>query len=333
MRPFFMVLSLFFSLSLLAEDQMHWRITYRTGGSSSNGSTKQDDQNLASYLCRVKTNRISQYGKPFDVAVPSSGRINKLAWAARYGQGSRTTHLNIFFKEDQPTDEWSSLSARDLDQNDRLDISKFVKSHPNATGFQIKGYADACGEANYNYDLSKKRVHIVKIMTEATRINYGITKSSLAFDKSYHGERHSGEHHSEHRRVTLSPLKHGWIRSLENSPTDYYLIDQSGSMSRTWNALRNFYFLNGKKVYTATTSNICSDSYVGEQKDLRILKANGATRYYQSLYKLLLKMPKGKSITLISDFDSETNDRARFYGKVRALIAEKSITVKNVHPR
>ena len=141
--------------------------------------------------------------------------------------------LTIYFEYDK----------YNLNGNDQLDIHAYIKKNHFAGGFALEGHASSSGDKDYNRVLSQKRVSAV-----ANKIRSIISRPMRSNAQSF-GEKYSSRKDSAYdRKVTIRPINN-FIELLDFKKTDYYLIDQSGSMKKYWLKFKNINFGPGRRIY------------------------------------------------------------------------------------
>jgi hypothetical protein len=179
--------------------------------------------------------------------------------------------------------------------------------------FHTWGSADSCGEAYYNRALVDARLEAVEKLLPAGKVtphNLGVTSSS---------------HSHIHKRVVITTTTSKLYDPVIGSPTDWYLIDASGSMRDVWIDILKTPFPTNGKYFVAKTFN-CSD---GDY--LESIYPEGKTEIWLPYWKILTMMGRGETLTVISDFNSTVPLSPSGYKIIDDLAKEKGIKIKVVH--
>ena len=218
--------------------------------------------------------------------------------------------LSVFFEYDRSN----------LNTNDRLDLSNFIHANNFAGGFYLEGYASSAGNAVYNQKLSQKRVESV-----ANEIRRTIRRPIRMRAESY-GERYSSSQDSgSDRKVKIIPI-HNFVELLSLKKTDYYLIDQSGSMQKYWKDIQDYKFHSRSVQIYLSTVNYCEDGTL-----LSNMESYGGTHIWYSFWNLIDQMRPGSSVTIVSDFQTPVPLNETEWSRIRAKLASKNISISNVH--
>tara|TARA_B100001027_G_C16239663_1_gene318747 strand:+ start:172 stop:1026 length:855 start_codon:yes stop_codon:yes gene_type:complete len=224
---------------------------------------------------------------------------------------SEKTFVSIYFDENQHI-----LNDEDVDFLN-IFFSAIKNKYQKAS---IIGYTDGCGSPAYNYKLSHNRAKSV----------YDIAKKFI--DPTMIRLKSGGEAHSLHvssaKRVDIILHKEGRIATVvEKIPSDFYLIDASGSMQNkynVWNQILKASLKPGSKVYLSIT-NGCNNGELMSR-----VSPNGGTEIWWSYWNIIDKMKPGNTLLIISDFNSRVplskREAAMFERKVR----DKKILVRSI---
>ena len=224
---------------------------------------------------------------------------------------SRNANLTVYFGYDR----------HDLQSNDRTDIYKYIRKNYHAGGFYIEGYASSAGNFAYNQKKSLQRMH--------TAMNYinRISTKPYRFTGESHGERNSQAQDSAYdRKVVIKPVS-DIVELLDLKKTDFYLFDNSGSMSGHWNKLRNYRFHSTRvRVYLSTMKSSCPrGGYLPGST------ASGGTNIWWSFYNLISKMKPGNSVTIVSDFDTDPQLQNWEWDVLKRRLSDHGIRLSDVH--
>lgn len=218
--------------------------------------------------------------------------------------------LSVYFEYDRSN----------LNSNDRVDITKFVQTNSFAGGFYLEGFASSSGNRAYNQRLSQLRVESV-----ANQIRKSIRRPMRMRAESF-GERYASSQDSgSDRKVKITPLNN-FVELLDLKKTDYYLIDQSGSMQKYWDDIQEYKFHSRHVQIYLSTVNYCENGI-----HLRQMGSYGGTHIWYSFWYLIDQMRPGSSVTIVSDFQTPLPLTEREWGRLRAKLASKNISLKNVH--
>ncbi len=218
--------------------------------------------------------------------------------------------LTVFFQYDK----------HKLNGNDRMDIVKYVRTNNFAGGFYLDGHASSDGQAGYNQTLSQKRVQ--SVMRQIVRYS----NRPMRMRAESFGERHSSSEDSPgDRRVKITPL-HNFTQLLDLKKTNFYLIDQSGSMQKFWGEIQNYKFWSrSAKVYLSTVNRCNAGTHLRQNESF------GGTHIWYSFWNLIDLMPAGSSVTIVSDFQTPIALNAAEWSRIRAKLASKGIKLTDVH--
>jgi hypothetical protein len=115
-------------------------------------------------------------------------------------------------------------------------------------------------------------------------------------------------------------------RLLEScGESDFFLIDASGSMSGSWNELRNFEFPRNARVFLSKVMN-CRDG-----TPLRAVRAEGGTEILHSYWVLLDQMQPRQNVCVISDWEHHYNTRTTMPHLERKIIEKRVGTIQPVY--
>jgi outer membrane protein OmpA-like peptidoglycan-associated protein len=223
---------------------------------------------------------------------------------------SENKKLTVFFGYDKHA----------LNGNDRVDISKYVRTNYFAGGFHLDGHASSAGNASYNQQLSQKRIY--SVISQVNRYN---SKPMRMRAESF-GERYSSASDSgKDRKVTITPI-HDFVELLDFKKTNYYLIDQSGSMQKYWKEIQEYKFWSRSVKIFLSTVNTCD---LGAH--LKQIGSYGGTHIWYSFWNLIDQMTPGSSITIVSDFQTPVPLNSREWSQIRTKLASKRIKLSDVH--
>ena len=218
--------------------------------------------------------------------------------------------LTVFFEYDKAK----------LNKNDYKDITKYVHTNSFAGGFSLDGFASSDGSRAYNQRLSQSRVASV-----GKSINQVIRRPIRMNAQSF-GERYSYRKDSAiDRKVTITPIN-DFVELLDLKKTNYYLIDQSGSMSKYWRKIQNYKFWSRSVIVYLSTVNYCENG-----SHLKEIGSFGGTHIWYSFWNLIPKMKPGSSITIVSDFQTPIKLDRKEWKRLKARLSAKNIKLSNVH--
>ena len=207
-----------------------------------------------------------------------------------------------------------------INSNDYLDIANYVRTNRFAAGFYLNGFASSSGSISYNQKLSQTRVASV-----AKTINRLVRRPVRMSAQSF-GDRYSYRNDSAvDRKVTVIPMN-DFVELLDLKKTNYYLIDQSGSMSKYWPKIQKYKFWSrSAKIYLSTV-NFCESG-----THLREISSFGGTHIWYSLWNLIPHMKPGSSITVVSDFQTPIKLNGREWERIKSKFSSNNIKLSNVH--
>lgn len=191
--------------------------------------------------------------------------------------------FSVFFAE----------ASSQLSQADVIRIEKSISLFPRQGRVLIEGHADGCGSLEFNRDLSGTRsLQIAQVIRRV--------RPDLSIRSTFDGEV-TPQHDELSRRVDVKIDESGnrsW--DPERYTADFYLVDNSGSMSGTFSRWMSAISL-GKRI----TSRVFLSRAVacaGEmwQRNMPL----GPTEIWYSYWKILDLMSPGEDLLIISDFDS-----------------------------
>lgn len=250
----------------------------------------------------VGTNKIKHY--KFDNITPirpSSGDLKNSCSNAR---------LNIYFDFD----------SYKLETNDTNDIYSYVKKNWHAGAFKLEGFASSSGNYDYNMKLGNQRM--------ASVLNYiqRIARKPYRYTGGSYGEGYADRNdEASDRKVKITPIS-DFVSLLDLVKTDFYLYDQSGSMSTYWPQIQNYkHHKRSVRIYTSTTLK-CSPN-----RALSSIYPNGGTNIWWSFWNLIDKMSPGESITIVSDFDVRPRLTANEWERIKRKLANRGVKLKDVH--
>lgn len=203
--------------------------------------------------------------------------------------------LSIFYRLNSDT-----LFGNDLD-----DLARFVElvGRDYSGPITLEGFADPRGDEEANRLLTDRRISGVEQYLAHRLPDAQITSVSFGENQSegYENPRNLEERlaNRPHRRVTVS-TGNAISRGFDVSPSDIYLIDQSGSMNEQlttgtskWDAIQSYRFPQDSEVYTFGEIRDCGG-------ELSTEIPSGGTPLYTSLERMIRENP-GESITLLTD--------------------------------
>lgn len=209
----------------------------------------------------------------------------------------------IFFKENE----------HELSQKQTEGLTAFLnKSKKTKVSLSIIGYADACGSKSHNLQLSKKRANSAYLIARRHMKAEVIRQSGL-------GERGAHHHGFERRVDIIAHTSNLFVTSIEKMPSDFYLIDASGSMWRqhkVWSDIISASLKPKSRIFLSITTGCRNGLYINE------VSPQGGTEIWWSYWNLIDKMIPGETLLIVSDFQStvplSAKERVRFEKKVRA---------------
>jgi hypothetical protein len=184
--------------------------------------------------------------------------------------------VKVYFEEDSY--ELTALAKKNL-------LDYFA----NSTGsLYISGYADQCGDANHNADLSRDRALTVKNLAPFGRVR----------STKYYGESSSVGHTQHDRKVVVSTRSDPLSRAMDAIPADVYIIDASESIGDHWSEITSYDFPSGSAIYLSKMIS-CKDGTFLDQNS-----PGGGTEIWYTYYHVLDYMNSGETLLIISDFNS-----------------------------
>ena len=198
-----------------------------------------------------------------------------------YPRDRSSNRISLFFSEG--SDELGEAQTRVLAEF----MQKFNGTRHNVS---ILGYADGCGGAQYNLELSERRAVEIKSLIR----RYNPYPKVL-----YFGENSSG-HNPESRRVDVIVHSEGSLaQSIERIPADFYLLDASGSMStEIWKKIISASKKPGSEVWVSQMTGCYSGQHIDR------IRAQGGTEIWWSYWTIIDRMSPGQTLLIISDFKS-----------------------------
>jgi len=234
---------------------------------------------------------------------------------------SRKGSLSIYFDE----------GKSNLESNDINDLSRYINNNPRTSAYHLEGFTDSCGSASLNAKLGASRVS--SVLSYISRY-YSANSKPRRFTALNYSESHSDSHHDTHKRVDLYPVD-SLSQLMDIKPTDFYLIDQSGSMSKYWKEIQDYKFPTKARSRSYSTSNVYLSSAMGAScrygDNIKNVSSAGGTEIWYSFYNMIDKMRPGQSVTLISDFDSNVPLTSGEWGVIKAKLISKGIRLEDVH--
>jgi len=244
--------------------------------------------------------------------------------------------LTIYFDEDEST----------LEENDIRDIQNYLRQIKLINGIKkisIVGYTDECGSDQHNKQLGQDRANRTRSYIQQRSPYRNIQTSTT-------GEKHSDGHHWYQRKAVITAISETNTQSRSSSkrtagssrnmtlgtligkplpPADFYLLDQSNSMSPYWEMFQNYKYKTPKggkaKIYTSTMG------YCNKGVDIKSIGTGGGTEIWMSYYSLIDEMPRGSSLVIISDFESNVPLSSSEYTTILNKARGKGIKVTAIY--
>lgn len=264
--------------------------------------------------CRIKKCLCKVRGDVGKNKFPSIQKFKNIDTQLNNGNDPRNKSVNkkltVYFEFDKSN----------VNKNDKIDIYKYIKANNFAGGFFLDGHASSKGNRSYNQKLSKKRVAQV-----SKQISNILTRPIRIRAESY-GERYSSSKDSSYdRNVTITPLNN-FIELLDFKKTNYYLIDQSGSMKKYWSQIQNYKFWSRSVNVYLSTVNYCHGG-----THLKEINSYGGTHIWYSFWNLIDEMRPGSSVTIVSDFMTPVLLSEKNWERIKLKLSSKNIKMKDVH--
>lgn len=243
----------------------------------------------------------TRYFRNIDTSTPSGGDIQNSC------QNSR---LNIYFDHD----------SYNLERNDKTDIYNFISRNSFSAGYNVEGFTSSSGNYDYNMRLGSQR------MFETINYIQRVAQKPYRYTAKSFGERYArSSDTSSDRMVRLTPIP-SFVKLLDLVKTDFYLYDQSGSMSRHWNDIKKFkYHSNNVKVYLSTMQGCNSGAHISRTR------TSGGTHIWWSFWNMIDKMKPGQSITIVSDFDTTPPLSRREWSLFKERLNKYNISLDDIH--
>lgn len=209
---------------------------------------------------------------------------------------------SVFFEE----------NSHEISSSEESRLKKFLYENADSgKKASIIGYADGCGPKPYNLKLSEDRAKAVNDFV----IPYA---ESFIIKQKYFGEA-SNHHHAFERRVDIIIHKNKeFITRVEKMPSDFYLIDASGSMwsdHKKWSDIVSASVKPNSRIFLSITK-ACKNG-----SSIRSVSPQGGTEIWWSYWNIIDKMKPGQTLLIISDFQS----RVPLSAKERSWFQEKVI--------
>lgn len=227
----------------------------------------------------------------------------------RYSVQKRS--ISIYFEENSSTISLQQQSSTSV-------FLKQIRDYGHSVS--IIGYTDGCGSTQHNISLAKKRAdevyaHILKEIRP------------IRVERIIGGERSLG-HRAEARRVdVVFHTKNKLTTLIEKMPSDFYLIDASGSMQgqvKTWNDIISASKKPGSRVFLSITGG-CRDFQKISQ-----VTPHGGTEIWWSYWTIIDKMEPGQTLLIISDFESRVPLSSRESRLFKDKVRESKIIVRSI---
>jgi len=224
--------------------------------------------------------------------------------------------LVVYFPEDQS----------ELDPTDKAQIAAFLKKNAGSPYFNVTGYADICGDAQYNETLGEKRAQ-----SAASYMSSLQPASNLRLRTE--GEQDADAHHEYFRKVVITTSRgssagtksSGWmsarLKECRDAGADVFLLDGSGSMQPYWADVQSFVFPPGSKVRLSIMTG-CSNG-----SSLAAIRPTGGTEIWYSYWKVIEEMKPGQTLCIASDFQSNLPLKPWEIQVIEQKVAERGIKV------
>lgn len=224
-----------------------------------------------------------------------------------------TKSISIFFEENK----YSLNPHQEKQLTDFLSL--FAKKGHKAS---IIGYTDGCGSKEHNKKLSRDRARQVYLRAKSFLKSYSVGLIS--------GGEISKEHTASARRVdVIIHSKNKLVTAIEKIPSDFYLIDASGSMWTSydnWNHIMSASLKPNSKVFLSITNGCKNGMYMSN------VRPRGGTEVWWSYWNIIDKMKPGESLLIISDFESQVPLSSREHRWFVRKIKDAGIIVRSIRP-
>ena len=226
-----------------------------------------------------------------------------------YPRDINSNRISLFFSE----------GSHELGESQTRVLNQFIqKFNGTSHNVSILGYADGCGGAQYNLDLSSRRAREIK----------SLIRSYSSYPKVFYFGENSSGHNPESRRVDVIVHSEGSIaQRIERIPADFYLLDASGSMStETWKKL----ILASKKPNSQVWVSQMSGCYSGQ--NINGIRPGGGTEIWWAYWTIIDKMSPGQTLLIISDFNSNYPLTRREHYLIEQKVRSAGIRVLTISP-
>ena len=202
-------------------------------------------------------------------------------------------------------------------------LNNFLKTLPNRSlSISVIGHTDGCGSLDYNYKLSSNRANEIRSFIKNNYPKHYV-RVIASGENSY-------DHRAEAKRVDIIVhSKRALTTAIEKMPSDFYLIDASGSMwsgYKRWSDVIGASLKPNSKIYLSKTSGCYNGQFMSD------ISPGGGTEIWWSYWNILDKMKPGQSLLIISDFDSTVPLSSREAALMRRKVEEKGIKVNSIKP-
>jgi len=221
-----------------------------------------------------------------------------------YPRDINSNRISLFFLED----------SHELGESQTHVLKEFIqKFNGTRHNVSILGYADGCGGAQYNLDLSSKRAREIKSLIR----NYS------PYPRVYYFGENSLGHNPESRRVDVIVHSEGsFAQRIERIPADFYLLDASGSMSiEIWKKIISASKKPGSEVWVTQMSGC----YSGQ--NINAIRPGGGTEIWWAYWTIIDKMSPGQTLLIISDFRSNYSLTRREHNLIQQKVQRAGIKV------
>jgi len=217
---------------------------------------------------------------------------------------NKYSRMEVSFSED----------SADLTERDKERIRSYLRQ--SVGPLYLFGYADQCGDSEYNADLSRRRAVAVR--------DYIQSISNRVHSVSYYGETASDNHDRHDRRVVISARPDFVTAAMDAVDADVYLIDASGSAVKFWTQYERYDFPPGAEIYVSKMVGCQNGDNISQ------VRPSGGTEIWYSYYHVLDRMSPGETLLIISDFDSNVPLTAGDYKAIESRAKQNRINVRTV---
>ncbi len=273
-----------------------------------------------SYLCEVKVDGVAAeelVKTAADAVLSLKEPLRKAPNKLHEKNSLEEDVLSVFFTTNSDT----------MFRNDLNDVANYARSlSDDAKSVVVEGYADHRGDVDDNFELSKKRAGAVSEVLQRNAAHPLKIKTAAFGESKATSGAEDAQSTRKDRKVRVVPDRTVIQRGLDLLVSDTYLLDQSGSMNETigngaskWKQVQDYTFPEGADVYTFSSDARQCGGHISQEVP------SGMTPLFSTMYELLERTEKGKSVTVLTDGYDTVGGRSP--NEVIGLAKQKDISI------